>query len=96
MCTVAPFIDCILIFRYDGIEDTESNNNAEKGRIDYTTWKIRECGEQKYILDYIFSSGLKPVSVLEMPQENQIGEGRLPSLKFPSDDLTLVADMVFN
>jgi len=60
----------------------------------YTTWKIRETGEQKYILDYIFHSkgGLKPLGVLEMPQEQQVGEERFPNLAFPSDHLSLVAD----
>ncbi len=60
----------------------------------YTTWKIRETGEQKYILDYIFhsKSGLKPVGVLEMPKDHEVGENKFPSLAFPSDHLSLVAD----
>jgi nocturnin len=60
---------------------------------DFTTWKIRETGEQKYVLDYIFHTEfLTPTSVLEMPSEEEIGEDRLPSLRFPSDHLSLVAD----
>ena len=63
------------------------------GVDEYTTWKIRETGEQKYVLDYIFHSEfLTPVSVLEMPSEEEIGAHRLPSLQFPSDHLSLVAD----
>jgi len=64
----------------------------------YTTWKIRETGEQKYILDYIFHSkgGLKPVGVLEMPKEHQVGVERFPNLAFPSDHLSLVADFHYS
>lgn len=63
------------------------------GTADYTTWKVRETGEQKYVLDYIFhSAGLQPVAVLEMPTEAEVGENRLPSLQFASDHLSLVAD----
>jgi len=60
----------------------------------YTTWKIRETGEQKHVLDYIFHTAdrLSPVATLEMPSEAEVGEKRLPSLQFPSDHLSLVAD----
>lgn len=60
---------------------------------DFTTWKIRETGEQKYVLDYIFhSEGLEVEAVLQMPSEADVGPARLPSLRFPSDHLSLVAD----
>jgi len=63
----------------------------------YTTWKIRETGEQKYVLDYIFhsKSGLKPVGVLEMPKDHEVGENKFPSPAFPSDHLSLVADFQY-
>ena len=62
--------------------------------LDYTTWKIRETGEQKHILDYIFHSPqLKMLSTLDMPTEQQVGEDRLPSLQFASDHLSLVAEI---
>ena len=61
---------------------------------DFTTWKIRETGEEKKVLDYIFHSpDLETTSVLEMPLEQDIGEDRLPSLKFPSDHLSLLAEI---
>ena len=64
--------------------------------LEYTTWKIRETGEQKHILDYIFHSPqLKTFSTLEMPTEEQIGKNRLPSLEFASDHLSLVAEVGF-
>ena len=62
--------------------------------LEYTTWKIRETGEQKYILDYIFHSPeLQTVSTLDMPTELQVGQDRLPSLQFASDHLSLVAEI---
>ena len=68
-----------------GLEESQSN---------FTTWKIRETGEEKKILDYIFHSpDLMTLFTLETPTEDQIGEDRLPSLGFASDHLSLVADI---
>ena len=62
--------------------------------LEYTTCKIRDTGEQKHILDYIFHSPqLQTVSTLEMSTEEQIEEDMLPSLQFASDNLSLVADL---
>jgi nocturnin len=70
--------------------------NEREDNLEYTTWKIRETGEQKRILDYIFySTQLESVSSLDMPTEEQIGEDRLPSLHFASDHLSLVAEIRF-
>lgn len=70
--------------------------NEKEDELQYTTWKIRETGEQKHILDYIFHSPqLETVSTLDMPTEEQIGEDRLPSLQFASDHLSLVAELRF-
>jgi len=71
--------------------ETEDN---EDDNLEYTTWKIRDSGEQKHILDYIFHSPeLETISTLNMPTGNQIGEDRLPSVEFPSDHLSLVSDI---
>ena len=60
----------------------------------FTTWKIRETGEQKSTLDYIFhSGGIQASATLDMPTEQQVGKDRLPSLAFPSDHLSMVADL---
>ena len=62
--------------------------------LHWTTWKIRDSGEEKYVLDYIFHSpGLRTTAVLEPPREEDVGQDRLPSLMFPSDHLSLVADI---
>ena len=38
--------------------------------LEFTTWKVRETGEQKHILDYIFhSEQLRPTAVLGMPSD---------------------------
>jgi len=75
------------------VEGSKEENDTEDN-LEYSTWKIRETGEQKHILDYIFhSSHLKTVSSLDMPTEKQIGEDRLPSRQFGSDHLSLVADL---
>lgn len=61
--------------------------------LDWTTWKIRDTGEEKNILDYMFHSKetLETISVLAIP--DSVGEDRLPSLAFPSDHLSLLADI---
>jgi nocturnin len=70
--------------------------DEKEGNLEYTTWKIRETGEQKHILDYIFHSPqLQAVSTMNMPTEDQIGEDRLPSLQFASDHLSLIAEFRF-
>lgn len=62
--------------------------------LEWTTWKIRDTGEEKYVLDYIFhSQGLETVQVLDTPEA--VGEARLPSLQYASDHLSLVADLSF-
>jgi len=74
-------------------EDSTLSTNDDVSSDAYTTWKIRETGEQKYILDYIFhSAGLRPLATLDMPSEEEVGVDRLPSMRFPSDHLSLVAD----
>ena len=76
---------------------TEQLESAYKTEdTEYTTWKVREQGgEQKNILDYIFhSKGVEVTATLDMPTEEQVGAERLPSLAFPSDHLSLVADFL--
>jgi len=64
--------------------------------LEWTTWKIRDTGEEKYILDYIFhSEGLQTVRVLDTPEDDSLGEAKLPSLEYASDHLSLVADVSF-
>ena len=63
--------------------------------MDYTTWKVRETGEQKHILDYILHTPgqLETLRTLNVPDEAAVGEDRLPSPRFSSDHMSLVADI---
>ena len=62
--------------------------------LQWTTWKVRDSGEEKYILDYIFHSpAVKTLAVLDPPSQEEVGPDRLPSLSSPSDHLSLVADI---
>ena len=77
------------------LREEEGSEGEAVRRLDWTTWKIREeQGEQKHILDYILHSPgqLLTINTLDVPGEDQ-GEARLPSPQFPSDHLSLVADI---
>jgi len=59
----------------------------------WTTWKIRDTGEERHSLDYVLHSPrLETQAVLAMPEDDDLGPGRLPSLQFPSDHMSLVVD----
>lgn len=64
--------------------------------IAYTTWKIRQDLEVKHAIDYIWYSHelLEVASYLELPDEKEIPEARLPSYSSPSDHLPLCCDFV--
>lgn len=70
-----------------------SKDNSEPK---YTTWKVRPKGEECHTIDYIWYSkkGLKIKSILNVAAEGEIGKNRLPSLKYPSDHLSLVCDFI--
>ncbi|XP_013790299.1 nocturnin-like [Limulus polyphemus] len=63
----------------------------------YTTWKIREDGETRHTLDYIFfhKDTLTLESVLDLPRKEDIGENRVPSFRYSSDHFSLVCDFCF-
>ncbi|XP_023172045.2 nocturnin isoform X1 [Drosophila hydei] len=60
----------------------------------YTTWKIREDGEECHTIDYVFYTPqqLKIKNCLEFPAGEQIGKNRTPSFEYPSDHFSLVCD----
>ncbi|XP_017102192.2 nocturnin isoform X6 [Drosophila bipectinata] len=60
----------------------------------YTTWKIREDGEECHTIDYVFYTPdrLKIKNCLEFPAGEQIGKNRTPSYQYPSDHFSLVCD----
>ncbi|RZF37610.1 hypothetical protein LSTR_LSTR014132 [Laodelphax striatellus] len=61
----------------------------------YTTWKIREEGEVRQSIDYIFYSEehFQVDALLQFPDGEEIGEGRVPSFRYPSDHFSLVCDL---
>ncbi|GAB6032656.1 hypothetical protein CHUAL_011534 [Chamberlinius hualienensis] len=60
----------------------------------FTTWKIRDDGEVCHTLDYIFynRNNLQVDRLLRFPDALNIGRNRVPSLQYPSDHFSLVAD----
>ncbi|XP_054732795.1 nocturnin isoform X2 [Anastrepha obliqua] len=60
----------------------------------YTTWKIREDGEECHTIDYVFYSPeqFKIRNCLEFPQDDEVGKNRTPSFQYPSDHFSLVCD----
>lgn len=84
----SAYADCLANDNNDN--DTKSNREPP-----YTTWKIRESeGEICHTIDYLFynKNKLEVDSVLQFPTGDEIGEGRVPSLAYPSDHFSLVAD----
>lgn len=63
----------------------------------YTTWKIRSVGDICHTIDYMWYTRDKvaPVTLLGLPTNEDVGPGRLPSFKYPSDHLSLVCDFQF-
>eukprot|EP00594_Rhizosolenia_setigera_P008636 CAMPEP_0178967624 /NCGR_PEP_ID=MMETSP0789-20121207/17717_1 /TAXON_ID=3005 /ORGANISM="Rhizosolenia setigera, Strain CCMP 1694" /LENGTH=520 /DNA_ID=CAMNT_0020653293 /DNA_START=212 /DNA_END=1773 /DNA_ORIENTATION=+ len=71
---------------YD-LEDKEGNNNSI-----YTTWKRRGDYVAKRVIDYIlYGEGVKCTHTLSIPSEDEIGENLLPSLRHPSDHISIAA-----
>ena len=69
----------------------------------YTTWKIRRNKDSTnhevcHTIDYIFFSNkrAKCLQLLAFPTGEEMGEVKLPSLAYPSDHLSLVADFTFH
>ncbi|XP_050419714.1 nocturnin-like isoform X1 [Adelges cooleyi] len=65
----------------------------------FTSWKIRQReGDCKETLDYIFYTPeyLTIRSILAMPKEENVHKDRTPSLLYPSDHFSLIADFFFN
>ena len=62
--------------------------------LEYTTWKIRDSGEEKHVLDYVFHSpDLETRQTLSMPDTREVIADKFPSLRYASDHLSLVTDI---
>ena len=78
-----------------GLKSVNTHLSKDGQEPKYTTWKVRDT-EVCRTIDYIWytKKGLKVKSVLNMASEAEIGDGRLPSFRYPSDHLSLVCDMI--
>lgn len=61
---------------------------------DYTTWKRKKGKEVQHTIDYLFvSQSIRVQRVLLPPLQEDVDEDRLPSWRYPSDHLALMADL---
>ncbi|KAJ1524982.1 hypothetical protein ONE63_009833 [Megalurothrips usitatus] len=76
----------------DGGDPVADSAQAEPA---YTTWKVREEGEQCHTIDYIFytRSAFSVSALLDLPTGEALGPGRAPSFRYPSDHFSLCADL---
>ncbi|XP_075159935.1 NADP/NADPH phosphatase nocturnin isoform X2 [Haematobia irritans] len=74
--------------------DCEKIQKSIQNEPPYTTWKIREDGEECHTIDYIFytKDHLKVKNCLEFPHGEEIGLNRTPSFQYPSDHFSLICD----
>ena len=61
----------------------------------WSTWKFRTAGEKKAQIDYIWHSEaqVQPVSRWQVPDQAEVGTGALPSAVYPSDHISLFAEL---
>lgn len=72
--------------------------NSIQNEPPYTTWKIREDGEECHTIDYVFyaKDKFKVLNCLDFPPGEEIGKNRTPSFQYPSDHFSLVCDFEIN
>jgi len=69
----------------------------EKTTGAFTTWKFRTGGQKRDVIDFVFSRGaLSPVARWSLPSVDDVGPDALPSARYPSDHLAIVAEFVFS
>ncbi|GAX14633.1 hypothetical protein FisN_6Lh418 [Fistulifera solaris] len=62
----------------------------------YTTWKTRGSDTVKRVIDYIFYRGpVKPIAVLQVPEETELEPTKLPGLRYPSDHVLIAGRFHF-
>ncbi|KAK3918694.1 Nocturnin, partial [Frankliniella fusca] len=79
----------------DGIVHGDPVAASAQGEPPYTTWKIREEGEQCHTIDYIFysRSAFSVSALMDFPSGEALGPGRAPSYQYPSDHFSLCAEL---
>lgn len=72
----------------------EARTHHHQASTWWTTWKKRGAYEIKHAIDYIFhDAGLRAVRVLAPPNERELEPARLPGIRYPSDHLSILAQM---
>lgn len=79
----------------DGVAHGDPVAASAQGEPPYTTWKIREEGEQCHTIDYIFysRSAFSVSALMDFPSGEALGPGRAPSYQYPSDHFSLCAEL---
>ena len=63
---------------------------------EWTSWKVRRGKEDRKSIDYMWHSpGLVCANHWSVPTAHEMGAGRLPSLRYPSDHLAMAAQFFF-
>ncbi|ETO20072.1 hypothetical protein RFI_17146, partial [Reticulomyxa filosa] len=81
-----------------GVNLSSAYSEALSTEPDYTSWKKRKDGIDKYTVDYIFfqKSKVSLVSYLEIPSEKEVNQSTfLPGWEYPSDHFSLMATFEF-
>ncbi|XP_037934353.1 nocturnin-like isoform X2 [Teleopsis dalmanni] len=81
----------------EAVDIYDKVQNSMQHEPPYTTWKIREDGEECHTIDYVFYSKdkFKVKNCLEFPQGEEIGKNRTPCYQYPSDHFSLICDFEF-
>ena len=76
-----------------GLTSAYTSLSADDQEPKYTFWTVTDQEICKTI-DYVWytKQGLKVKSLLDVASEEEIGQSRMPSLKYPSDHISLVCD----
>lgn len=87
-----------LIEERNADDEDEAVTKSGEREPEYTTWKVRAEGEICHTIDYVFytKDKISVDAVLNFPTSEEIGEGRVPSLAYPSDHFSLVCDLRIN
>lgn len=89
-----PVYNTMLRDRRLNLASAYASFSHRKEEPPFTTWKIREDGESRHTIDYIFYTEkyMQVEALLQFPTEEDIGLGRVPSFSYPSDHFSLVTD----
>ena len=70
---------------------------ANGSEPEYTTWKLREHGTDKHVLDYIFlkNGNWNITKILDIPSGSSDLEALIPNWHYPSDHFSIMAQLTW-